>query len=252
MSSCAHVVLTTAKQVISRRRKNEIVCGMSKNEKCTCKAWKSIVFHCQICKFVTFLSPLSSWLRKLPTDEREERRRNTKENPQLRRKFNYYAKHHRAGSPVDDHYRTPAYSITHTAQAILRSHMRKSVIRPVQQGLTLLKSYEQVVLCITLQKMWAGDTDGSGFAKHILRGSPSIRWKPCPTTLHCLEKTQNGIFLGQAIQKCHALRSLPTVMSPNNDNHSFTNFSEGFLIPFQNALCPVHWCIENCQCSCDW
>ena len=66
-SSCAHVVLTTAKQVISRRRKNENVCGMSKNEKCTCKAWKSIVFHCQICKFVTFLLPLSPWLRKLPT-----------------------------------------------------------------------------------------------------------------------------------------------------------------------------------------
>ena len=66
MSSCAHVFLTTAKQVISRRKKNENVCGMSKNEKCTCKACKSIVFHCQICKFVTFLLPSSSWLRKLP------------------------------------------------------------------------------------------------------------------------------------------------------------------------------------------
>ena len=56
MSYCAHVVLTTAKQVISRRRKNENVCGMSKNKKRTCKACKSIVFHCQIFKFVTFLS----------------------------------------------------------------------------------------------------------------------------------------------------------------------------------------------------
>ena len=65
-SSCAHVVLTTAKQVISRHRKNENVCGMSKNEKYTCKVCKSIVFHCQIWKFVTFLLPLSSWLRKLP------------------------------------------------------------------------------------------------------------------------------------------------------------------------------------------
>ena len=27
---------------------------MSKNENCTCKACKTIVFHCQICKFVTF------------------------------------------------------------------------------------------------------------------------------------------------------------------------------------------------------
>ena len=66
LSSYAHVVLTTVKQVISRRRKNENVCGMSKNEKCTCKGCKSIVFHCQICKFVTLLLPLSSWLCKLP------------------------------------------------------------------------------------------------------------------------------------------------------------------------------------------
>ena len=36
-----------------------------KNENCTCKACKTIVFHCQICKFVTFLLPSSSWLRKL-------------------------------------------------------------------------------------------------------------------------------------------------------------------------------------------
>ena len=37
---------TTAKQVISRHGKNENVCEMSKNEKCTCKACKSNVFHC--------------------------------------------------------------------------------------------------------------------------------------------------------------------------------------------------------------
>ena len=30
---------------------------MSKTEKCTCKACKTIVFHYQICKFVTFLLP---------------------------------------------------------------------------------------------------------------------------------------------------------------------------------------------------
>ena len=35
---------------------------MSKNEKCTCK---HTVFHCQICKFVRFLLPSSSWLLKL-------------------------------------------------------------------------------------------------------------------------------------------------------------------------------------------
>ena len=66
LSSYAHVVHTTAKQVISRRRKNENVFKMSKDEKCTCKACKNTVFHCQIWKFVGFLLPSSSWLLKLP------------------------------------------------------------------------------------------------------------------------------------------------------------------------------------------
>ena len=68
MSSYAHVVQTTAKQIISRRRKNENVFKVSKEEKCTCKACKNTVFHCQICKFVGFLLPSSSWLLKLPND----------------------------------------------------------------------------------------------------------------------------------------------------------------------------------------
>ena len=63
----AHVVHTTAKQVISRRRKNENVFKMSKDDKCTCKACKNTVSHRQICKFVGFLLPSSSsWLLKLP------------------------------------------------------------------------------------------------------------------------------------------------------------------------------------------
>ena len=37
-----------------------------KNEKCTCKASKTIVFRCQICKFVTILWPSWSCLLKLP------------------------------------------------------------------------------------------------------------------------------------------------------------------------------------------
>ena len=57
---------TTAKEVISRRRKNENVFKMSKDEKCTCKACKNTIFHCKICKFVGFLLPSSSWLLKLP------------------------------------------------------------------------------------------------------------------------------------------------------------------------------------------
>ena len=67
LSSYTNVVHTTAKQVISRGRKNENVFKMSKNEKCTCKACKNTVFHYQICKFVGFLLPSSSWLLKFPT-----------------------------------------------------------------------------------------------------------------------------------------------------------------------------------------
>ena len=66
----ALVVHTTAKQVISRRRKNEDVFKMSKDDKCTCKACKNTVFHCQLCKFVGFLLPSSSWLLKLPNSQR--------------------------------------------------------------------------------------------------------------------------------------------------------------------------------------
>ena len=53
LSSYAHVAHTTAKQVISRRRKNENVFKMSKDEKCTCKACKNTFFslsNIQICK----------------------------------------------------------------------------------------------------------------------------------------------------------------------------------------------------------
>ena len=52
--------------VTSRRRKNENVFKMSKDQKCTCKACKNTVFHCQIFKFVGFLLLSSSWLLKLP------------------------------------------------------------------------------------------------------------------------------------------------------------------------------------------
>ena len=42
----------------------------AKNENCTCKACKTIVFHRQICKFDMFLLPSSSWLRKLPNEKK--------------------------------------------------------------------------------------------------------------------------------------------------------------------------------------
>lgn len=70
ISKICHFMLTSSTQlqklVISRHGKDENVSEMYKNEHCTCKACKSIVFHCQISKLVTFLSRLLSWLRKLP------------------------------------------------------------------------------------------------------------------------------------------------------------------------------------------
>ena len=45
LSSFAHVVHATAKQVISLRGKNENVFKMSKDENCTCKACKNTVFN---------------------------------------------------------------------------------------------------------------------------------------------------------------------------------------------------------------
>ena len=68
LSSYAHVVHTTAKQKISRRRKNENVYEKKKNKECTCKACKTIIFRRQIYKFVTFSLPSSSWLLKLPNN----------------------------------------------------------------------------------------------------------------------------------------------------------------------------------------
>ena len=65
-------VYTTAKHLISRRRKNENVFKLSKDEKCTCKACKNTVFHFQICKFVGFLLPSSSWLLKFPSYKSRE------------------------------------------------------------------------------------------------------------------------------------------------------------------------------------
>ena len=78
LSSYARVVHTPAKLVISRRRKNENVYKMSKNEKCTCKACKNTVFRCQICKFVRLLLPSSfaqaPQLRALATKKATPRR----------------------------------------------------------------------------------------------------------------------------------------------------------------------------------
>ena len=45
-SSCAHIIHRTAKQVISCRGTIENIFKMSKNEICTCKVSKTIVFRC--------------------------------------------------------------------------------------------------------------------------------------------------------------------------------------------------------------
>ena len=70
LDTCQHMLTSSTRQqnmsfyVVERTRIN--VFKMSKDEKCTCKACKNAVFHCQICKFVGFLLPSSSWLLKLP------------------------------------------------------------------------------------------------------------------------------------------------------------------------------------------
>ena len=63
-----HDMLTSSTQLQNRSFQvveNENVFKMSKHEKCTCKACKNIVFQRQICKFVEYLLPSSSWLLKL-------------------------------------------------------------------------------------------------------------------------------------------------------------------------------------------
>ena len=51
MNICYHVLTSSTQlqeQVISRRVKNENVCEMSKNEKCTCKGCKTIVKYANL------------------------------------------------------------------------------------------------------------------------------------------------------------------------------------------------------------
>ena len=52
----------------ARAKRAKILFFIVKYEKCTCEACKNTVFHCQICKFVGFLLPSSSWLLKLPNE----------------------------------------------------------------------------------------------------------------------------------------------------------------------------------------
>ena len=64
LDTCQHMLTSSTRQqnmsfyVVERTRINFF--KMSKDEKCTCKARKNAVFHCQICKFVGFLLPSSS------------------------------------------------------------------------------------------------------------------------------------------------------------------------------------------------
>ena len=69
MNICYHM-LTSSKQLQNRsfyvveRTRTSAKC--QKIKKCTCKACKNTVFHCQICKFVGFMLLSSSWLLKIP------------------------------------------------------------------------------------------------------------------------------------------------------------------------------------------
>ena len=65
MSSYGHVVHTTAKQVISRRRKNENVYEMSEMKTARAKRAKLLFLTIKDANVTSFL-PSSSWLHKLP------------------------------------------------------------------------------------------------------------------------------------------------------------------------------------------
>ena len=71
-----HHMLTSSTQLqnwsfhVVERTRTSTKC--EKNETCTCKACKNTIFHCQICKFVEFLLPSSSWLLKLPNNREFE------------------------------------------------------------------------------------------------------------------------------------------------------------------------------------
>ena len=64
-----HHMLTSSTQLqnrsfhVAERTRTSSKC---QDEKCTCKACKNAVYLCQICKFMGFLLPSSSWLLKLP------------------------------------------------------------------------------------------------------------------------------------------------------------------------------------------
>ena len=65
MSSYGHVVHTTAKQVISRRRKNENVYEISEMKTARAKRAKLLFLTIKDANVTSFL-PSSSWLHKLP------------------------------------------------------------------------------------------------------------------------------------------------------------------------------------------
>ena len=69
LNICHHMLMSSTQlqnwsfHVVERTRTST---KCEKNEICTCKACKNTIFHCEICKFVGFLLPSSSWLLKLP------------------------------------------------------------------------------------------------------------------------------------------------------------------------------------------
>ena len=61
--------------VVERTRVSWMSSKCQKMKNARAKRAKKNVFYCQICKFVTFLLPSSSWLRKLPIRDLTIRRR---------------------------------------------------------------------------------------------------------------------------------------------------------------------------------
>ena len=78
LNICYHMLASSSQiqnrslHVVERTRTSA---RCSKMKTARAKRVKLLFFHCQICKFVTFLLPLSLWLLKLPNDMISWRRR---------------------------------------------------------------------------------------------------------------------------------------------------------------------------------
>lgn len=161
----------------------------------------------------------------------------------------------------------------HTQHRLSSDHTRESQLFAMSQ-LAMITSWFHSYVCSShhihiglnfVEKLWASCTlqycSGNvawwhrwiRFCKAHPKGVTFIAMKTLSSDTTRSWNDRKWYFSWTSHRQLPCSSLFKTVMwPPNNDNHSLINFSESLLTPFQNVLCPVHWCIENCQCSCDW